>query len=97
MSYVVGGGGVTRNFAAQHAVMRHHQASTAIQANRLLQQNLLLVRSTISEVVHELVEAQPTADELQLLSEVAQASPGQIEARLGDTRLWHLAYASEQE
>jgi hypothetical protein len=63
----------------------------------LLQQNLLLVRSTISEVVHELVEAQPTADELQLLSEVAQASPGQIEARLGDTRLWHLAYASEQE
>jgi len=50
----------------------------------------------LAQVIEELIESPPTADELRLLTEVAQDAqeqnlePEQIAARLQDTRLWHL-------
>ena len=37
-----------------------------------MQRNLRLARSAVIEVVHELAEAQPTADELRLLMDLAR-------------------------
>ena len=98
MSYVAGRAGVTRNLVAQQSAMHRRQVNATIQRNnqrhRLMQQNLRLARSAVTEVVHELAEALPTSDELQLLMDLAREAeehdlaPEQIEARLEGTRLW---------
>lgn len=95
MSHLSNRGGVTRNFAAQQAAMRHHYRAV-IQTNRMMQQNLLLSRSAVTEVVQGLAEKPPTTEELQLLAEIASdveehdLDAEEVRARLGDTRLWQL-------
>lgn len=80
MSHIAGRGAAMRNIAAHQAMHVRQQAAAIAQRNNrhmLMQQNLRLARSAFATVVRELTEAQPTADELELLIEVVQEAEEQ--------------------
>jgi hypothetical protein len=79
----------------------HNAAFIQIQNTYIVQQNMMRRRkvfvpppAAVAKVVKELIQAPPTADEVQLLTEVARdaeehnLAPEQIRARLQETRLW---------
>ena len=82
---------ITNQAAAHHAArMQMMQASIQVWRSRVIPPPLPALKA----VVTELVKAPPTAEELNLLTEVATKAQEQdltveqIEALFGDTRLW---------
>ncbi len=88
---------VAPQMAPQNAAFIQIQNAYIIQQNMMRRRQVFVPPpAAVAQVVKELVQAPPTADEVQLLTDVARdveeqnLEPEQIKARLQDTRLWQM-------